>query len=649
MVVSQEYEALAAEHGLVDAKAFDALLASSARVPGGRGENYLIDKPHWGETLRVRPSRHGGWFARLLGDRFLRPDRVLHEFEIWTELHARGVPLPRPALAMSRRRGAFWRSRLLSVERPQARDGARWLESHPSEAEIASACLALAHAVRRLHDAGAIHGDLHLRNVLFEPGTGRADLRVWLIDLDSTRLTGRVSPADRLREWMRFARSLEKAGYGHLLTPRFRARLLGAYCAGDRRLRRNLLQSSAREVRRIARHRLGWKIGRGLRHGSLLAILLATAACSPDTTDGAPPPSGVGDEVVRHSLLAVGDTGRTRPFASLTEGQLSVADAMTRSAREAPVQGLVLLGDNFYWDGLNQENLIPRVRQNLVRPYCYFLRLDGPRSSEVEGACRLSPSERDPVPLFAVLGNHDLELPESADLQRHTLPEFLPDWQMADDLAQVFELGAGISLILFESEPSIRDSEAIGRAIRSAIDQSRGPWRILAAHRPIATDDYGRRRLGGYPNSVRKALASAEKPVQLVLAAHHHNLQIFEIGPPTPLLHVGVGSGARAEPPLAQDHPDARFGRIALGFARIDLIGNGADERLSVSLIEAPRWPILSTFTSPKRVARFEVDLAGRVIDLGSSPAPPSIPSTPSTPSAQTGPSATSAPARSLD
>jgi hypothetical protein len=287
---------------------------------------------------------------------------------------------------------------------------------------------------------------------------------------------------------------------------------------------------------------------------------------------------------------------------------------MTDEARARPVAGVVLLGDNFYWDGLDREHLLPRLRQNLVRPYCYFLRLDGPRSAEVEEACGLPATLRSPVPIFAVLGNHDVERPESMQLQREVVPRFLPNWRMAGGLADVVELGSGISLILFESEPAIDDPEAIGRAIESAVRAARGPWRILATHRPIATDDLGNRRLGGYPDFVRQGLAAADRPVQLVLTAHHHSLQAFEVGPPIPSLHIGVGSGARAEPPLSLNHPDARFGRLALGFARVDLVGRGPAERLAVTLIQTPSLPILSGLIDAARVARFEVDLTGRVV-----------------------------------
>jgi hypothetical protein len=185
---------------------------------------------------------------------------------------------------------------------------------------------------------------------------------------------------------------------------------------------------------------------------------------------------------------------------------------------------------------------------------------------------------------------------------------------MSRRLAQHYTVSPGVDLILFESEPAIDDPQAIREALRSAIQAAPGPWRILAAHRPIATDDLGRPRLGGYPQFVRDAIVAAQRPVQLVLAAHHHSLQVFEESAPVPSLQLGLGSGARAEPPLASDdHPAVRFSRRALGFARIDLQRHAGGERLVASLFETARWPILNPFVQERLVARFAVDVRGQV------------------------------------
>ena len=345
---------------------------------------------------------------------------------------------------------------------------------------------------------------------------------------------------------------------------------------------------------------------------SLLSIaLLFLVGCGPDRSHLLTPVAGS-----QHSIIAVGDTGRSSVFNSLIEGQVSVARAMEAEAKREPIDDLIFLGDNFYWNGLDEETLVPRVAENLVAPYCYFLRLDGPRSKEVAEACNVPENERAPVPVYAVLGNHDLILPESPELQRNAVPDFVPDWRMSSGLTKVFELGDGISLILLESEVAIDDGPLIIREVEKAVRQARGPWRILATHRPIATDDHGHKRLGGFPGFVRDGIQASGLPVQLVLAGHHHSLQVFEVPSPIPSLQIGAGSGSRPAPPIASpEHPDVRFSRLALGFARIDLVGQNDSERLVVTLIQAPRYPVLSPFIEPQRVAQFEVDQAGEVLD----------------------------------
>jgi 3-deoxy-D-manno-octulosonic acid kinase len=272
MLVAREYEEATEALGLINASGFDNLMATARKVPGGRSSNRILEPG--GDPIRLRPSRHGGLLARTLGDRFLFPIRPFREFRISVALRERGVPVPTPALAVSRRRGCFWRSAFGSIDRTGARDGAQWIESLPSTIALRHACIAFARALRQLHDAGGLHGDLHLRNILIEIGDEKEKndvLRCILIDLDRTRLVRRASPRQRMQELMRFARSLEKADRADLASRRFRALTLSAYCAGDRRLRRSMLRWGPWEGLRLRRHRLGWWVGDRIERVSELA------------------------------------------------------------------------------------------------------------------------------------------------------------------------------------------------------------------------------------------------------------------------------------------------------------------------------------------------------------------------------------------
>jgi 3-deoxy-D-manno-octulosonic acid kinase len=614
-VVNGDFEAGARDLGLDKPDSFDRALLAAERCRGGRGENYLLSSEHWPERVRLRPLRHGGFLGRWTGGRYFSARRSEREFELWRLLEGRGAPIPRAVLAASRRRGVFWAPTFGALNREDARDALDWLrEERRSPALIRSTAIALARSIRRFHDAGAIHGDLHLANVLIEGSN--ADPQCWLVDLGRTTLEDRLSPSIRMRELMRLWRSIEKTHRTECLDLRVAACFLSSYCDGDRVLRRSMLSFAGREDRRLRRHRFGWRIA---GHLASMAFAIGLLACSEskgtlDANTHVP-----AEARPRLSLLATGDTGRIRSFGGLFEGQLAVAHSMRVEDRDAPVDGVIFLGDNFYFHGLDREHLVERIRRNLVEPYCHFLDMDGPRGDEVEPSCSIPSRLRHPVPIYAVLGNHDLELPESPTLQREVIPEFLPRWQMSSSIAEAVELTSGVSLILFESEVAIDDEPAMSEALIAAISRARGPWRILAAHRPIATDDNGGLPVGGYPVWVRDAIAKAGRPVQLAITGHHHNLQAFALEEPTALLQIGAGSGSRATPPLAKDEVPSLFSSIELGFARIDLVGTGETERLSVSLFGTARWPLLAQVSRHVERARFEVDLKGSVRSVSTS------------------------------
>lgn len=624
---------------------------SSAPAPGGRGDNYLLESPAWGEPVRIRPMRRGGWLGPLLGGRFSSPRRAEREFDTWQSLEQAGAPVPRIALAAAERRGLFWSLFVGTEERVRAVPFDRLIQAFDDNPR---ALCPWAHAagasVRSLHEAGALHGDLHPGNLLAEPEGGAHNSpasardpdrialgrpRVWLIDLDRAVLCGAQTssstptPGQRMRELMRLDRSLLKTGAAAARHPRVRAAFLAGYCQRDRRLRRALLAHGPREQRRTWLHRFGWAALPGTRRapkaegaiprsttllGTLLlgtatlATLLLAGGCDAPAAIDAPsldPP--------RLSLLAAGDTGSTRAFPDLFEGQRAVARAMESEDKRRPVDGIVLLGDNFYWDGLSSEAFETRVITNLVEPYCRFFAFQGALGEAFARRCDRAASERHPVPFYAVLGNHDIETAESAELQRREIPKALPNWRMSPGLADAIELGEGVSLVLFESEPAIDEPEKMKAALEAALERARGPWRILALHRPIVTDDDGGVPIGGYPVWVQEAIAASGQPVQLVLAGHHHSLQAILLPEPLRGLHIGAGSGSRTDPPLAVAHPDARFGALSLGFVRIDLLGEGDAARLVVSLVGTARWPILSAVQRPKRLAHFEISRRGEV------------------------------------
>jgi len=336
---------------------------------------------------------------------------------------------------------------------------------------------------------------------------------------------------------------------------------------------------------------------------TIASALLLCAACGP------PPPVLGADEPgpVRLSFFAFGDTGVVPDSIGRSlQTQMRVGSVLEAEQRRRPVDAVVLLGDNFYPSGLLEKELEPRVRENVVRPYCVFLALDGPESERVADACEPSHRGERPVPLYALLGNHDQNVPESPRLQREVVPRFVPNWHVPAQAIEVIELAdsdlqPGVSLILYDPVVLAEsgDAASLERALRSA----RGPWRILAGHYPIHEVHPG--------PWIAKTLAGIDVPVHLHLAGHEHNLQIGVPAPSSPFLQVVAGSGG-SQRERKHSLLGGRFALVQPGFSRVDLVGEGDAARLVVSLVALP-VSSLAFWIEPRVVTRWSVGLNGDV------------------------------------
>jgi hypothetical protein len=295
----------------------------------------------------------------------------------------------------------------------------------------------------------------------------------------------------------------------------------------------------------------------------------------------------------------------------LTNTQLAVGASMQAEDRRRPVDALLFLGDNFPPNGLLRDELTERVRWNLVLPYCRFLSSTGPRWPEVAGDCAGAGAERGaPLPIYAVLGNHDRYSEESPGLQRDVLPEFVANWTLPPEAARTFELSHGVSLILIDSMDLHTESDA--RGLAKALRAAKGPWRVLVGHLPVAPMHGESEYHDLHREVVRRVLAEVGAPVQLMLAGHDHSLQVIEQPPPWPAFLAVAGGGCCPKEP--RTHAEVvRFAESSPGFARVDLLRRDGEERLAVSLFATPGTPLLPA--RPRRIATWSVDLRGRLRD----------------------------------
>jgi len=211
-----------------------------------------VELPTSRTPVHLRPLRHGGWLRAVTGRRFLGTARSTAELETTKKLRAAGAPVPEPVLVVARRRGIFWHIEVGTrfVEPSTAHD---WLLATADSSRIIEATLAAGHAVRSFHDAGGSHRDLHAGNLLVGADT------VTVVDLDGARCLETIPPARRMRELMRFERSLLKH---HRSQPRLediRSTFMEGYLHGDAELRDQLARHAARERIRSAVHALIWR------------------------------------------------------------------------------------------------------------------------------------------------------------------------------------------------------------------------------------------------------------------------------------------------------------------------------------------------------------------------------------------------------
>lgn len=236
---------------LLDPAAVGALLAS-ATGPPGRSATALV---HVGALpCVVRAVTRGGVLGPWLGGAFGDARRPLRELVVTARLAAAGAPVPAPVLAGAWRKGLAWNGIVVTRFESGARDGERYLRDAPAPAQLARAAKSAGASVRRFHEAGGRHPDLHVKNLLFRDADEACDVIV--IDLDRASFGEPPTPRMRMRELMRLHRSLRKRGLLEAVGARGCAHFFRAYVGGDRALRAALLARLPAERRRNALHAL---------------------------------------------------------------------------------------------------------------------------------------------------------------------------------------------------------------------------------------------------------------------------------------------------------------------------------------------------------------------------------------------------------
>lgn len=247
------FERAAQTHGLAEIEHLQTF-GSPSPDSDGRGATSILELPDTATRLHIRPLVHGGFFARLTGPRFMTLKRPLDELHTTQHLDGLGAPVPGAAFVLGRRRGWFWHAAVGSVHQDDTQDGVVYLLTLPNAQSLAAAARAAGKAVRKLHDLGCRHADLHVKNLLIRESKDACE--VIIVDLDGAKLGDGLPPRRRMFELSRLHRSLIKRGLKNGSCQRTRAAFFAGYLQGDRDLRHALLATRRFEALRSGAHAL---------------------------------------------------------------------------------------------------------------------------------------------------------------------------------------------------------------------------------------------------------------------------------------------------------------------------------------------------------------------------------------------------------
>jgi tartrate-resistant acid phosphatase type 5 len=257
---------------------------------------------------------------------------------------------------------------------------------------------------------------------------------------------------------------------------------------------------------------------------SAVALLLALAGCrsggGPRPPVTTPTPTPTIPPVAPVRFVAVGDTG------SGNEDQFRVGRAMARKCRSEGCDFGVLLGDNFYPDGVASAN-DPQWQTKFEEPYVELL-----------GAG---------LRFHAVLGNHDYadrddagRAAQQVERSRVDARFVMPALHYAFDRDTVRLVALDTQRLLLHEDSHAAQGQALAEA--STHSGAGRPWVIALGHHPYLSN-------GPNGNAARPLTRFLEDVVcpraDLYLAAHDHNLQVLKSPQCGALLVIAGGGGYR--------------------------------------------------------------------------------------------------------
>lgn len=224
-------------------------------------------------SLIVRRYRHGGLLAGLLRSLYIGPDRAVMELAVSETARLGGMRTPRAVgVLVSRVLGPFRRLAIMTEEISDSEDLVHYccrLNDYPPETaalEKRGAIREAARQIRKMHDIGIVHADLHLKNLLLRRRSTETP-EMYVIDFDRAFVTARLTPKQRLRNLKRLARSVRKVRVADaVLTAWDKIRFLRAYLEGMPDGRKRLRIWARKLAKSGIRREVWWAVTRAKRN-----------------------------------------------------------------------------------------------------------------------------------------------------------------------------------------------------------------------------------------------------------------------------------------------------------------------------------------------------------------------------------------------
>ena len=178
-----------------------------------QGRNVVKMVEREGVRMVVKSYEHWSLVIRLLYGR-LRRSKAVRAYRYAERLLAMGIDTPTPIAVVDVQRGGMLHQSLF-VSAYSDYESAAVINSYPAKTDMLQPLMdALAKFIFRLHDAGVLHKDLNITNILYK-ATADGEYKFQLIDINRMDFRSHLSMNERIENMRRL--SCQPTAYAYIL------------------------------------------------------------------------------------------------------------------------------------------------------------------------------------------------------------------------------------------------------------------------------------------------------------------------------------------------------------------------------------------------------------------------------------------------